>query len=62
MEYIQFPLAFGRLFPRSVELESFHGVNTVNRQLEGFNEEKEGLFGVYFGSSFGGCTVLLVMV
>lgn len=26
-------------------MEGFNGVNTVNRQLEGFNEEKGGLFG-----------------
>lgn len=52
MEYIQFPPAFGP-FSLSVELEGFNGVNTVNRQLEGFNEEKGGLFWVYFGSGFG---------
>lgn len=52
MEYIQFPPAFGSFSP-SVELEGFNGVNTVNRQLEGFNEEKGGLFWVYFGSGFG---------
>lgn len=26
-------------------MEGFSGVNTVNRQLESFNEKKEGLFG-----------------
>lgn len=53
MVHIQFSPAFGLLFPLSVELESFNGVNTVSRQLEGFNEEKGGLFWVYFGSGFG---------
>lgn len=46
MMYIQFPpTAFGPFFPLSVELKGYNGVNTVNRQLEGFNEEKGGLFG-----------------
>lgn len=46
MVYIQFPpTAFGLFSSPSVELEGFNGVNTVNRQLEGFNEEKGGLFG-----------------
>ena len=53
MVYIQFPPAFGPFFPLRVELDGFSGVNTVNRQLEGFNEEKGGLFWVYFGSGFG---------
>lgn len=46
MVYMPFPTAaFGLFFPLSVELEGFDRVNTVNRQLEGFNEEKGGLFG-----------------
>lgn len=53
MVYIQFPPVFGPCFPPSVELEDLSGVNTVNRQLEGFNGEKGGLFWVYFGSGFG---------
>ena len=41
MVYTQFPQpAFGLFLPLSVELEGSSGVNTVNRQLEGFNEEK----------------------
>lgn len=44
--HVQFPPTEFRLFfPLNFELEGFNGVNTVNRQLEGFNEKKGGLFG-----------------
>ena len=46
MVYIQFlSTAFGPFLAVSVDLERFNGVNTVNRHLEGFIEEKGGLFG-----------------
>lgn len=46
MEYARFPPAFGPL------VWSW-GVNTLSRQLESFNEEKGGLFSMYFGSGSG---------
>ncbi len=53
MVYMQFPPALGPFFSKSVGSEDFNGVNTVNRQLEGFNGKKGGLFWVYFGSGSG---------
>lgn len=44
-----------------MELEGFRGVNTVSRQLEGFNEEKGGVVFDVLWQQFGR-TAALVMV